>query len=106
MIQTVAANEPEIKSLAQRALKHFFASNPERAYRVRHLLFLPQITHPLILILPLQYKIELRVRSHNTLSRQTIIDTVVGCVPEGWTVDLEGAEAFILVEVFKASSML
>ena len=29
-----AANEPEIKSLAQRALKHFFASNPERAYRV------------------------------------------------------------------------
>ncbi|KZV63099.1 hypothetical protein PENSPDRAFT_678111 [Peniophora sp. CONT] len=81
VIHTVAANEPEIKSLAQRALKHFFASNPERAYR---------------------YKVELRIRSHNTLSRQTILDTIVSCVPEDWTVDLEGAEAFILVEVFKS----
>jgi hypothetical protein len=48
-----------------------------------------------------QYKIELRVRNHNTLSRQTLIDTVVSCVPSGWTVDLEDAKVFILVEVFK-----
>jgi tRNA acetyltransferase TAN1 len=41
------------------------------------------------------------VRNHNTLSRQLLIDTVVSCVPSGWTVDLEGAEVFILVEVFK-----
>src|SRR5260221_10653649 len=48
-----------------------------------------------------QYKIELKVRNHNTLSRQTLIDTVVSCVPSGWTVDLEDAKVFILVEVFK-----
>jgi tRNA acetyltransferase TAN1 len=51
--------------------------------------------------IPDQYKIELRSRNHNTLSRQQIIDAIVRCVPEGWTVDLEGAEAFVLVEVFK-----
>ena len=49
----------------------------------------------------MQYKIELKVRNHNTLSRQTLIDTVVSCVPSGWTVDLEDAKVFILVEVFK-----
>lgn len=49
----------------------------------------------------MQYKIELKVRNHNTLSRQTLIDTVVSCVPSGWTVDLEDAKIFILVEVFK-----
>jgi len=51
-----------------------------------------------------QYKIELKVRNHNTLSRQTLIDTVVSCVPSGWTVDLENAEIFILVEVFKVGT--
>jgi len=49
----------------------------------------------------MQYKIELKVRNHNTLSRQTLIDAVVSCVPSGWTVDLEDAKVFILVEVFK-----
>lgn len=49
----------------------------------------------------MQYKIELKVRNHNALSRQTLIDTVVSCVPSGWTVDLEDAKVFILVEVFK-----
>ncbi len=49
----------------------------------------------------MQYKIELKVRNHNTLSRQLLIDTVVSCVPSGWTVNLEDAEVFFLVEVFK-----
>jgi tRNA acetyltransferase TAN1 len=49
----------------------------------------------------MQFKIELKVRNHNTLPRQTVIDTVVSCVPSGWTVDLEDARVFILVEVFK-----
>lgn len=52
-----------------------------------------------------QYKIELRVRNHNTLSRQVLIDTVVSCVPSAWTVDLEDAEVFFLVEVFKVRSL-
>jgi hypothetical protein len=54
----------------------------------------------------LQYKIELKVRNHNTLARQTLIDTIVSCVPSGWTVDLENAEVFILVEVFKVRPLL
>jgi hypothetical protein len=54
----------------------------------------------------MQYKIELKVRNHNTLSRQLLIDTVVSCVPSGWTVNLEDAEVFFLVEVFKVRSLL
>jgi len=49
-----------------------------------------------------QYKIELKVRNHNTLSRQTLIDTIVSCVPSGWAVDLENAQVFLLGEVFKS----
>jgi len=78
---TCVANTSEIKSLAQRVLKSFLAQNPDTDCR---------------------YKIELRVRNHNTLSRQVLIDTAVSCVPNGWTVDLEDAEVFILVEVFKS----
>jgi len=78
---TCVANVPEIKSLAQRVLKPFLAQNPAT---------------------DCLYKIELKVRNHNTLSRQTLIDAVVSCVPSGWTVDLEGAKVFILVEVFKS----
>ena len=48
-----------------------------------------------------QYKIELKVRNHNSISRQTIIDTIVSCVPSEWSVNLCDAEVFILVEVFK-----
>ena len=54
----------------------------------------------------IQYKIELKVRNHNSLSRQLLIDTVVTCVPSGWTVDLEDAEVFFLVEVFKVHMSL
>jgi tRNA acetyltransferase TAN1 len=54
----------------------------------------------------MQYKIELKVRNHNTLSRQLLIDTAVSCVPSGWTVNLEDAEVFFLVEVFKVRSLL
>ncbi|KAI0272169.1 hypothetical protein BGY98DRAFT_1002353 [Russula aff. rugulosa BPL654] len=78
---TCVANVQEIKSLAQRVLKLFLAQNPDSDYR---------------------YKIELKVRNHNSLSRQLLIDTVVSCVPSGWTVDLEDAEVFFLVEVFKS----
>ncbi|KAI0031200.1 hypothetical protein K488DRAFT_87041 [Vararia minispora EC-137] len=80
IINTVTANTTEIKSISQRALKQFTADEPERKYR---------------------YKIELRFRNHNTLTRKEVVDTVVQCVPEGWTVDLENPEACILIEVFK-----
>jgi len=81
VINTCVANAPGIKSLAQRVLKPFLTQHPDSDSR---------------------YKIELKVRNHNTLARQTLIDTIVSCVPSGWTVDLENAEVFILVEVFKS----
>ncbi|KAH9064035.1 hypothetical protein EDB87DRAFT_1557647 [Lactarius vividus] len=78
---TCVANVPEIKSLAQRVLKPFLEQHPGSDFR---------------------YKIELKVRNHNSIPRQTIIDTVVSCVPSGWTVNLNDAEVFILVEAFKS----
>lgn len=48
-----------------------------------------------------QYKIELRSRNHNTLTRQQLIDTIAACVPPEFTVDLEDPKVFVLVEVFK-----
>jgi len=78
---TCVANVFEIKSLAQRVLKPFLAQYPGEVFR---------------------YKIELKVRNHNSIPRQTIIDTVVSCVPSEWSVNLCDAEVFILVEVFKS----
>ncbi|KAH9972075.1 hypothetical protein BGW80DRAFT_393477 [Lactifluus volemus] len=78
---TCVANAVEITSLARRVLKPFIAGNPDSEFR---------------------YKVELKVRNHNTLPRQTIIDAIVSCVPSGWIVDLQDAEVFILVEVFKS----
>ncbi|KAI9439795.1 hypothetical protein H4582DRAFT_1548033 [Lactarius indigo] len=78
---TCVANVPEIKSLAQRVLKPFLAQHPGSDFR---------------------YKIELKVRNHNSIPRQTIIDTVVSCAPSEWTVNLNDAEVYILVEVFKS----
>lgn len=79
---TCVANVPEIKSLAQRILKPFLAQHSDSDSR---------------------YKIELRVRNHNSVPRPTIIDTIVSCVPSGWVVNLDEAEVFILVEVFKGT---
>ncbi|KAJ7455263.1 hypothetical protein B0H11DRAFT_250134 [Mycena galericulata] len=49
-----------------------------------------------------QYKIELRIRNHTTITRPELIEAIAKCVPEGHTVDLDNAELFILVEVFKS----
>ncbi|KIP11220.1 hypothetical protein PHLGIDRAFT_18101 [Phlebiopsis gigantea 11061_1 CR5-6] len=48
------------------------------------------------------YKIELRLRNHNTLDRAQIIPEVAKCVPETWKVNLESPELFILMEIFKS----
>ncbi|KAF8271207.1 hypothetical protein EI94DRAFT_1679705 [Lactarius quietus] len=78
---TCVANVSEIKSLAQRVLKPFLAQHSGSDFR---------------------YKIEIKVRNHNSIPRQTVIDTIVSCVPTEWTVNLNDAEVFILVEVFKS----
>jgi hypothetical protein len=48
-----------------------------------------------------QYKIEMRIRNHTTISRDTLIQTVARCIPECHSVDLNNPQLFILVEVFK-----
>lgn len=48
-----------------------------------------------------QYKIELRIRNHSTLTRQSIIEAVADSVPRQLKVDLEAPEVFVLMEVFK-----
>ena len=52
-----------------------------------------------------QYKIELRIRNHSTLTRMAIIQAVAECVPEGFSVNLNDPEVFVLVEVFKVRRM-
>ena len=55
---------------------------------------------------PLQYKIELRIRNHSTLTRQSLIEAIADSVPKQLKVDLEAPEAFVLVEVFKVRHQL
>lgn len=75
------ANVLEIRSLCGRVLRPFFATEPDQKY---------------------SYKIELRMRNHSTLTRPELIQEIASCVPEGHKVDLDNAEVFILVEVFKS----
>ncbi|EMD31359.1 hypothetical protein CERSUDRAFT_109526 [Gelatoporia subvermispora B] len=74
------ANVPEIQNLCNRILTPYFTAEADKKYK---------------------YKIEMRVRNHNKISRDTLIQTIAKCVPEGHIVDLENPEVFILVEVFK-----
>ena len=53
-----------------------------------------------------QYKIELRIRNHSTLTRQNLIEAVADSVPKHLKVDLEAPEVFVLVEVFKVKHQL
>ncbi|TFY67788.1 hypothetical protein EVJ58_g1397 [Rhodofomes roseus] len=78
---TCVANLPEVLSLCKRMVVPFFEDDPEKIYR---------------------YKIELRMRNHNTISRSALIEGLAKCIPERHKVDLDNAEAFILVEVFKS----
>ncbi|KAI0084038.1 hypothetical protein BDY19DRAFT_559929 [Irpex rosettiformis] len=48
------------------------------------------------------YKIELRMRNHNSLSRPEIIEELAQCVPPEHKVNLEDPELFILVEIWKS----
>ncbi|KAI9567389.1 hypothetical protein HD554DRAFT_2023890, partial [Boletus coccyginus] len=75
------ANLPEIQSLCRRVFASFFA---DARFSVA------------------QYKIELRVRNHNTLTRMGIIEEIAKCMPENYVVDLDNPDIFVLVEVFKS----
>ncbi|EPS96098.1 hypothetical protein FOMPIDRAFT_62568 [Fomitopsis schrenkii] len=78
---TCVANLPEVISVCKRVIVPFFEEDPEKVYR---------------------YKIELRMRNHNTISRSALIDGLAKAIPERHIVDLNNAEVFILVEVFKS----
>ncbi|PIL35727.1 hypothetical protein GSI_02457 [Ganoderma sinense ZZ0214-1] len=81
------ANIAEIRSLCSRIVTTAFSEQPERKFKVLRLL---------------QYKIELRMRNHNTLTRDKLISELAKCVPEGHIVSLDDPELFILVEIFKS----
>ncbi|KAF9809430.1 hypothetical protein IEO21_07408 [Rhodonia placenta] len=78
---TCVANIPEVISLCGRVVKPFFEADSDNSYR---------------------YKIELRMRNHNTMSRNNLIQEIAKSVHERHKVDLENPEVFILVEVFKS----
>ncbi|KAB5592008.1 hypothetical protein CTheo_4532 [Ceratobasidium theobromae] len=50
-----------------------------------------------------KYKIELRIRNHQVLSKEEVIKNIAQCVPadKGHTVDLKNQDTTILVEIFK-----
>ncbi|KIJ94221.1 hypothetical protein K443DRAFT_642276 [Laccaria amethystina LaAM-08-1] len=75
------ANLPEIDTLCRTVFQPFFDRHGERKFT---------------------YKIELRMRNHTTIPRQTLIQHVAQCIPEGHNVSLANPEIFILVEVFKS----
>ncbi|KDQ24338.1 hypothetical protein PLEOSDRAFT_174572 [Pleurotus ostreatus PC15] len=75
-----AANLPDIDDLCAKIFKSFFEENPGTW----------------------SYKVELRIRNHNTHSRDVLIQRIVRCLPEGHKVDLNNPEIFILAEVFKS----
>ena len=98
------ANFPEIHSLCRRVFASFFAEAEGSADT-------PQVhkvnSQSAFVILhsqefAVQYKIELRVRNHNTLTRMDIIQEIAKCMPENYVVDLDNPDVFVLVEVFKA----
>ncbi|KAF9647131.1 hypothetical protein BDM02DRAFT_3117486 [Thelephora ganbajun] len=74
---------PEIKHLVRKTMEEFISSLGD------------DVT--------LSYKIELRIRNHSTLTRQSLIEAVADSVPKQLKVDLEAPEIFVLVEVFKST---
>ena len=48
-----------------------------------------------------QYRIEPRIRSHTSVTRDRLIPLVASCVPESHRADLSKSEVVILVEIFK-----
>ncbi|KAI0370403.1 hypothetical protein BV20DRAFT_995209 [Pilatotrama ljubarskyi] len=75
------ANIPEIRNLCGRLVNATLSAEPDKKFT---------------------YKIELRMRNHNTVTREKLIPELAKCVPEGHTVSLDNPELFILVEIFKS----
>lgn len=75
-------NLPDIQALCRRVFAPFFnAQDQSKAYR---------------------YKVEARIRNHTSLGKLDVIQAVAKCVPETYVVDLDNAEVFFLVEIFKS----
>jgi adenylyl- and sulfurtransferase ThiI len=94
-----------MKALMTRLVRQYFesatAQEGNRGFRVSRRLLVS--SH---LLNMLQYKIELRIRNHNTFDRPTILKELAECVPTEHRVDLTDPEVFILVEVMKVNQFL
>ncbi|KAI3607534.1 trna acetyltransferase [Moniliophthora roreri] len=80
--ETCYTSIPDIQRLTQKILSQYFERHPEDK--------------------DLTYKVELRVRSHTSLTRPTIIQAIADCVPTSLKVDLTDPKLFVLVEIFKS----
>lgn len=93
---TCSASLNEMKGLCEKVFKAYFDKEEGKTFTV---IILSVQIEPRLTVL--QYKIELRVRNHTTLSRPAIIQHVASWVPEGHKVALDNPEIFILIEIFK-----
>ncbi|KAF7316689.1 THUMP domain-containing protein [Mycena chlorophos] len=90
------ANLVEIEALCRSTFAAAFAEKPFKVLQSP-----PSAKLPLT---QCQYKIELKLRNHTVLARDTLIATIAQCVPQdaGHSVDLGNPDLVILVEVFKS----
>ena len=98
---TFDANMAELTSYGKRLIVPAFnppEDDPTRVYRVRSFVCITLFSFALR---TLQYKIDIRMRNHNTLSRDDAIKALAACVPSQHKVDLENAELFILVQIYR-----
>ncbi|KLO17435.1 hypothetical protein SCHPADRAFT_868248 [Schizopora paradoxa] len=78
---TCDANTPEITSLVQRLLPDSELGSEDK---------------------PISYKIDLRIRNHNVLEKDGLIQEMAKCIPKCHKVDLKVPDVVILAEVFKS----
>jgi len=95
------ANIPELHSLCHRTIDAFCAEEKSQDSQTARKASLVYIHRRFCNLTSVQYKVELRVRNHNTLTRMEIIQEVAKCMPENYVVDLDDPDVFVLVEVFK-----
>ncbi|KAF9267970.1 hypothetical protein L218DRAFT_919865 [Marasmius fiardii PR-910] len=94
----------DIQTLTREVMTGYLALHPQSPPTTASFLFdFFSACGPLI---SLQYKVELRVRNHTSLTRPVIIQAIAECIPKTFKVDLTNPEIFVLVEIFKEKELI
>ena len=88
----------DIQSLVRKVMTDYLSQHPSEASTTVSMSISRKDLYNLTL---LQYKIELRVRNHTSLTRPSVIQAIAECIPQNFKVELTNPEVFILVEIFK-----